>query len=206
MAWSEVDIWNLAGERIGSGQSFANTSDRTSLGRSCARFFPIARDATFEAVDWAFARRYEAPALLAVKAPGRWAYAYKEPPSCVAVRRVLDAGLYQAGAHESDAQVPFEVASVGDANSHTVVIATNCPAVILRYTRQILGSAYWPATFVEVVAWRLAADLAAKQSGGVGLRQECLRSYLGAVDEARGHQLRQAWDRQREAQTIEARR
>lgn len=208
MAVGVVDIFNLALGHIGEGEVLSATTDRTAAAKACRRFYEPARDAVFEAFDWAFARRIEKPVLLgdtpAQQRPPGWAYLYLAPSTlCAAIRHVYSSDGAAAGL--KDPRVPYALLSIGDDNDHRIVIACNEAAPLVVYTRLIIGTHFYPPLFVDALGWRLAADVAVIRTRSQEIRAEALRSYQEALALAQRSQAAQQYALPAESDFITAR-
>ena len=205
MALAIVDLWNLALGHIGVSEVIATETADTALARACRRVWKPARNATFEIFDWAFARKMKAPVLLKQAPPLGWTYAYGlSVTNVAAIRQVLSRPLLEQGV--SDARVPYELCSdPSDDDGRQLVIATHEAAPTVVYTKVITVPAFYPPLFVDVLSWRLAADLASTQTRAADVRESCLQAYQQALQLATRSQASQRFQLRPESSLITCR-
>lgn len=145
-ACSEVAICNLALAEVGIGAGIVSLDEPSQAARACRRRYPHARDAVLRSYDWNFAaRRASLPALAAPPPFGRLR-AFPLPDDCLLVRRVVNA----AG---------------DDWEIEGRTILADAPAPLhIAYTVRVANPTTFDPLFVDVLATRLAADLAAQFS------------------------------------------
>lgn len=158
---SAVDIANLALSHLGADAVVTSLSptDGSVESGHCARFLPIARQASLATHDWSFARRRVVLAELTNDSTA-WAYKYQVPAGCLRARKILAQGdLYDP---ERDGAV-FD--KFGDA------LYTNQPEATLVYTVDVTDTTKYPADFVSALGMLLASYLAGPLiKGAEGMR------------------------------------
>lgn len=150
---SVVDICNLALARLGDDATVASVEppEGSAQAEHCARFYPIARDSLLEMHDWKFATR-RVPLALLVETSSPWAYAYVQPANTIRIVSVLPP---TAG---SDVETePYEMETVADG---TVVVLTNVPNAVARYTVRVTDPTRFSPLFTDALATLLASYLA----------------------------------------------
>jgi hypothetical protein len=154
---SAVDIANIALSHIGADAVVTSLSptDGSVESGHCARFLPIARQASLSTANWNFARKRVQLALLTNDST-IWLYKYQLPSDCLRARKIL--ALDDPDTPERNgAKFVIE----GDA------IYTDRPEATLVYTRDITDTTKYPADFVSGLGLVLAGYLAGPIVKGV---------------------------------------
>lgn len=148
---SEVDICNIALAHCDVKYAISDLTDETTEAELCNRFYEQARDDVLRSkVDWGFATKFEALALVGDPDTEAWEYAYEYPNDCVRMR-YLDAGA----AHFARASaLPFQLALNSTGNGK--LILTNAEDAIGCYTAAVDNTILFSPHFVNCVATRLA--------------------------------------------------
>jgi hypothetical protein len=188
MATSEVTISNMALSRIGINQRIASMTELSAEAGACNLWYEVCRDYVLEDLDWNFARRRVALALLSPQdPPPPWGYEFAWPADCVATRG-LDAGVQVKRAVD---RLPFEVAWK-DANARKILATVQDP--ILLYTARVTNTTVFSAAFIDALAWRIAAELASNLAKSSAMRDATSRYYLLAISVARAQTLNEGQD------------
>lgn len=147
---SAVDIANLALSHLGADAVVTSLSpaDGSVESGHCARFLPIARQASLATHDWSFARRRVVLAELTNDSTA-WAYKYQLPAGCLRARKVLAL---------DDLNDPERNGAVFD--KFADAIYTDQPEATLIYSVDITDTTQYPADFVSALGMLLAAYLA----------------------------------------------
>ena len=158
---SVVQICNMALSHIGSEARVSSISppDGSVEAGHCATFYDIARTELLEPGNWNFAL---ARAVLAqtTNLSEAWAYAYVKPSDCQRALRVLRPNVTvtvftqdTVGAHTDDRDsAAFDLEGE--------VLYSNEPNVVLVYTRDIIDTNRFPASFTSALSYLLASYLA----------------------------------------------
>lgn len=172
---SEVDLCNRALSALGDEATVASIDppEGSAQADHCARWYPTARDQALQAHTWSFAMRRIALANVGYTYP-MWQYAYARPDDCLKFFAVLPPEAnddYSIGT-PLPARVPFgetvfpAVAYVPrdfeletDADGG-VIILTNQPEAIGRYTVRITDTTKFSPAFEETVVRLLASYIA----------------------------------------------
>lgn len=169
MAYSVVDICNLALGRIGSDRTIASLDEASKEARNCKRFYPLARDEVLEKAVWPSLVRVKALALLptATLLPG-WQYAYAQPVDMASVAGVIPAGEVASVAGAiSDCCGPW-MPSMKDRYAFrralsddglTPVILSNVPDAHAVYSASVTNTGAFSTLMVSLIADRLAMEL-----------------------------------------------
>jgi uncharacterized protein YifE (UPF0438 family) len=155
--------------------SFEDPNEQARLARS---LYEIVRDAEIEGHCWHFAKtRVMIPAEVE-KPAFDWPYQYLLPSDCL---RVLTAGSWPQ---------PVMDDYVGwDSSAYTIegrhLLARRGPAMKLLYLRREADSGFYPPTFIEALACKLAVEMAERRTGGSGKRELAWKEYELAVRQAK---------------------
>lgn len=191
MALTVEAICNLALLRIGQREPLIDslTADETTEAAIAKVIWEPTRDAALEEFAWPFATRRSSLALSVVEHEA-WDYVYALPSDCVAVRSIWG-GQRVIGA---DQRVPFAIEH--DVTSGKSVLLTDQDEVSLVYTARITNVALYSASFVQALAWKLAAEFALaipeKSRLAAGLEQKYLMEIRKAAASALNQQQEDA--------------
>lgn len=169
MNLSKIDICNLALANLGQA-SINALSDENERARKCKLFYDVALGETLRAHPWKFAENTAPLALLDVHADG-WAFAYKYPADAANVQKVQAGGV----------GVPFRVTALPNVGR---VILCNADYAVAVYTRQVSDPAQFDESFVRVLAWTLACDLALPLTQDTALMQYANNQKVMELDKA----------------------
>lgn len=156
---SETDICNLALSHLGDEASVVTIDppEGSPQADHCARFYPIARDATLEMMAPTFAVRRASTGALTSPTPA-WAYAYAVPAQCLRVLAVLPA---DATSDTLDAlgtvPRPFAKETLDDG---TEVVLTDEPEAVIKFVARVTDTAKFTPLVVLTISHHLAAMLA----------------------------------------------
>lgn len=157
-----------------SARLTAFATDGSKAGRVCRDWYAHARDHVIERGSFDFTRTIAVLALLPDTVPG-WAYAYQRPADCLFVEAVCDAAGARTWAralpleprYGAVAPPPFGMFKVGTATA----ICTDVANAYAVYRARVEDSGLYAPTFVEAVAWQLAADIAGPMEADAELMQ-----------------------------------
>lgn len=152
---SEVLIYNMALSHINVLNQVSDKDEVSKQANECRKFYVTARDATLEAFNWPFAKRF---ALLAEVGtpPPTWIYQYAWPADAVEIREVVPVA-------RSVDPIPFESAHSDISDSK--VILTDEPAAQVEYTKRVTNTTLFSAAFTEALAARLVGFVAMPLTG-----------------------------------------
>jgi hypothetical protein len=145
-----VDICNLALSHLGNKANVASIDppDGSTEANWCARFYQQTLGRALEMEDWTFARKRATLALLDTNPSEVWAYAYAKPSDCLKPRRIItDLSVYR---EDDSAEYQLEGST----------IYSNQADAVLIYTYPQTDAVKFPASFVDVMSYLLAAYLA----------------------------------------------
>lgn len=168
---SAVDICNLALSHLGDEATVSsiNPPEGSAQAEHCARFYPIARDATLERHAWSFATRRVALAQLTTTVDS-WQFAYREPAGLIRPLALLtpdatDDTRSENYLRESDGQG---------------IIYTNVEDAALRYIERVVDTTKYPPLCVTAISVLLGAYLAGpllKGKAAVQARRALLQEF-----------------------------
>ena len=165
---SEVDVANAALTKVGDWQIAALTED-TPQARTLNLRYATLRDAELAAYAWTFATTRTELAADATAPAFEWARAYTMPSDCL---RVLEVG-----------PPPF-LPDTWTIEGRKILTDIAAP-MRLRYVRRVTDVNAWDALFFEVLACRLAVEIAERLTQSTSKRQIAQGEYRAALAAAR---------------------
>jgi hypothetical protein len=167
MAASKLVIWNMALSHIGA-ITLNSESDTSVEARKCSLFYEPARDQVLTDFPWNFAERRKALSIISGADPIGYDYAYTYPSDCLKVRKIYNVD-------PTGEPIKYKV-TANDALSAKIILCNERSASLI-YTARITTPDLFDASFVILLSWRLAADLAIPLTRKKALRDACLRMY-----------------------------
>jgi hypothetical protein len=164
---SEIEICNIALGRIKVSRQIAALDEGSVEADQCARFYANARDNVLVDFAWGFANRYVALGLVAEDPSPEWAFAYRYPTDCLRARYLV------TGTRPPQPPIAFELGN----DDSGLLLYTNQPEALLKYTVRITNTELFSPDFADLVAWRLAPDLAIPLGRDKTTRAEALQAY-----------------------------
>lgn len=164
-----VDIVNRALSKLGD-MRISSLDDGTKSAAVAASMFEIVRDSEISAHSWNFAKcRAKLPAEAEKPAFG-WEWQYLLPSDCL---RVLEAGPWP---------LPSMAGYVGgDGRSFVLegqrLLSNLGSALELLYLRRITDAGLFPPVFIEVLAARMAVEMAESLTGSNSKRELAWKEY-----------------------------
>lgn len=174
---AEIDIVNRGLSKLGEAR-IASLADPVKAARLAASLYETVRDAEISAHAWNFAKhRVMIPAEADPPAFG-WEHQYLLPADCL---RVLQAGPWP--------RPVMDDCIGGDTRSFVLegrkLLSNQGPALNLIYLRRVEDVAFYPPTFVEALACKLAIEMAESLAASGSKRELAWREYDSAVRQAR---------------------
>lgn len=168
MATSEVQICNSALIKVGADLIIALTDDNKRA-KICNHQYPIIRDEVLSAHPWNFAiERVEIAELLPAPTFGEYENWFELPSDCLRVLNQIDAdGL--------------DWVKEGDK------VLANTETLKIRYIKRVTDTTLYSPTFTEVLATRLASDLAWSLSQNAEMSDALLARYERMIRPARSY-------------------
>lgn len=169
---TETGIANLALGNLGISRQIGNLGTERSLEANVMRqWFEICRDNVLGDFKWQFAAAFVAPGLVAQNPTTEWAYAYRYPPNCLVVRRILSGLRTDVRA----SRVPFRIV----ADSAGQLIYTDMQNAMIEYTFQQTDPSKFSADFNKAFSLNLGAYAAPQLTGGDpnNRQAKCMQLY-----------------------------
>lgn len=151
---SVVQLCNLSLSHLGNEATVASIDPPESSVEAglCATYYPVARDALLQMVQWSFNTSRATLAVHAEVPAFGWDYAYALPSECLSVISV-----HEPTAQDDDAPREFITETLEDG---TVVVMTDTADAVCRYSRRITDSGKFPPLVVVSLSHLLASYLA----------------------------------------------
>lgn len=175
---SQVDIANRALSKLGEAR-IISLNDDTKNAREIKSAFDIVRDAELRAHRWHFTkRRITIPALSTAPAFG-WDYQYQLPSDFL---QVIQVGYYDPIVDMSDYRTSGTREWEIEADA---VLLSNFEAPLpLRYVARVEDTTRYDATFIEVLACRLAIEVCEALTQSNTKKQSAAEDYKQAMSVA----------------------
>ena len=210
MATTEVELCNLALFRVRAGE-IGDLNEQSPNAEKCRVLYPQARDTVLTSFPWSFAKSVKALSQRA-ETPTEWEYLFDYPNDALAIRYLIpvdssgESAFYFQNLHHDQQPIEFEVMldSNGDKS-----IATNYEYIKACYTKNITDVALWDNLVDDLIAWRLAMDLAIPLGGDSAkqYRAEAERQFAILESRAKARTGNERWPRlgQQKPKNIQAR-
>ena len=185
MARTDVNIVNIALARLGITDVITTLTETTNDQAIQANLiYAETRDALMREFPWRFATKHVSlnETLYDIEQT-EFDHHYDYPDDCLRVLRVYDVTTERS---TITPKTQYEVYSVGTATDDSVrVIATNLERASADYIARITDPDFFDSTFVDCLAWRLAAELAVPLTRGFDKRDELYKIYISTLEAAR---------------------
>jgi hypothetical protein len=189
---SDVQICNMALAHCGVTTLIADLAESSQQGELCNLFYEPTRNKVSQAIPWPFARKY-APLQDIGSPPANWGFRYLYPTDCLKFRNIVNNGYvpflpgFYPGYHADftlclPPRAPFSIGLATDASSR--VIYSNVAAAQGEYTVLVTDPTLFPQTFVNALAWALAAEIAIPLTTDMQRAQLARTMYMTAILEA----------------------
>lgn len=175
---SQVDIANRALSKIGDKRIIAFTDD-TKQARAINSAFALVRDAEMRKHRWSFTIKRDQLAAATTAPSFGYAYRFQLPTDCL---RVLEVGKYFPAPSTSNLRNGPDSAWAVEGR---YVLSDEAGPLYLRYIASITDTTLWDACFCEVLACKLAFELADELSASLERKDSCQREYVLQLSEAR---------------------
>jgi len=192
---SATDVCNLALTRARVG-TIGDINESSAEAVKCKILYPLARDHILEKYPWRFAKSVKAAADTGIT-PNEWAYQYDYPNDCLRLLYLVPestglASMKGLPGMFAFSPINYEVAVAADES--TKVINTDYQDPYIAYTKRITNTDLWSETFVQTLAWYLAADLAIAFGGDSAgdIRKLAMDEYRRGLAEASALDANQA--------------
>lgn len=176
---SQVQISNIALARIGIGQQISALTEQSQEAVTCSLMFDQARDYVLRGMDWPFARKYAALALIEENPNLDWGFSYRYPTDCLFFRRMV------TGIRAQTTKPAFEIAN----SATSRVIFSDRENAIGVYTVRVKDTSFYDPAFVSCLAWRLAYEICSPLAKERRYRNEAMQMYRLELSEAMAEAL-----------------
>lgn len=176
-----VEICNLALGRIGQGASnpIQSLTESSEAARACNRLFaPTMQFVLREHIAWPFARKAVALQTVAQTVPG-WSFVYAYPNDCLRLHALCDEDTDPFRLPTPQTATPYKLMASNDGES--LVIATDLASAWAWYTADVTNPHFADALFQDVLAWRMAMELALSLKADPRLMQSAQLGYRNAL-------------------------
>ena len=160
---SIISICNK-GLRYLGGTPISSLEEESLGAQLCSQFYPEIRDEVLESHHWSFAARYILLPRLPEAPPFGFAHAYQLPADCLRICSLEGGSAFEV--------VEGRKLYTDSAPAEAVV------------TVQVTDPMRFSAQFVEVVARKLAAELAVPLMNSTKLEKTMMQKYFAALDRA----------------------
>lgn len=210
---AEIDLYNMALSRIGIGQTVGDPAERSEPARQCRKWFAQCRDECLRNFPWSFARAAVQLAELDQTFPG-WAYVYQYPSDCLFALQVIpEEGLryplqwldiWQERINQQAPRIAFDRALRADGQSQ--VLLTDLTEAWLLYIARVETTTVWDVDFVNMLAWKLAAEIATPLKVKADIAQRAADYYEAMRGRAAANDFNESYpDAEPDAPSIAAR-
>lgn len=196
MAYSQINIVNLAGGRIGQAH-IDSLDEQTPLAIHAKTVWPMVRDMVLAEDDWSFARTQAVLQKSATAPAAVYLYAYPLPADFIKVCREKEGGVQaltwtpEAGVIYVDSRAyGYALEALPDGTQCLMTNFDNSTVeLVIPYIRREENPARWSAKFIDALADKLAAELAPKCLGTVGFKvvPSLLAAYDLSLSKAKAH-------------------
>jgi hypothetical protein len=170
---SQVDIANRALTKLGEARIVSFT-DNTNIARTVNSMWDVVRDAELRSHVWRFAlARASLPALVDAPTFG-YNYQYQLPSDCLRLVEVAEFRVNNLADYINRDDSIYTV------EGNKILTDLGAPLNI-RYIQQTLDTAQFTIDFVEVLACRLAAEMAEVLTNSMEMRKMAWQEYNQAV-------------------------
>lgn len=189
MAKTVVDICNMALGRIGVSRYISDINEPSNEARVCRVFYESTRDRVLSDFDWNFATSYAALQDIG-SPPVGWLYRYRYPNNCMKVCKVMETPDTDTDTDTEPPAVPFSV--VEDEANGELAICCNILTPTLKFTRRITIPSLFSWSFINALAWALAAELAIPLAAQPGYATAANNAYTASLVQGMARNLNEA--------------
>lgn len=178
MAKSEVEICNIALQRVGVTATIDSMNQRIKEALVCNTVYDMVREKTLKDSMFPFSRKYSLLNLSGT-APIKWKFRYVYPTDCLAIRSIFpdlgsgyDPVVFRRVSRE--AKLPYEIVT-DDTGEKTIV--TDVENAAIEYTVNVTNPVRFDSAFVSMFAWGMAGEIALPLSRDVKYAQNAFAMY-----------------------------
>lgn len=174
MAFSKTKIFNIALSNLGISAPIQNSIEQHPTAMLMNNYYELARDTVLEAHEWSFATGFkEMSTAYETNENPNYQYAFTFPNDCISPRAVIDL--------IDNKEKKFEPAI--DSKGEKIIL-TNSNPCLLRYTKRMTNETFFPAAFVNALAFYLAYLAAQVITGSNNKKNTNLQDYQIAIRQA----------------------
>lgn len=166
---SETDICNIALSRIGHTRQIVDISEASNEADLCRLHYTISRDSLLRSHPWNFAVQRQALAASGTTPSFEFDNAFTLPVNCLKVLRTS----WEAAGY--DVEYRIEGRS----------LLTSEATVSIEYVAKITDPAQFDAMFVDLLAQKIAAEVAMPLINDGRVAQGAMQAFIGKLTEAR---------------------
>ena len=170
------DIANMALDHLGELIVSDYTTGTDATSQAINRSFDNVRDMVLREHTWDFAVRIAELSASADGADDDWAYKYDLPTGSLRIIRLLNT---------TRTAVDYEYAKRHTTADDETVIVTDQEAAYVEFIYQETDVSKMSASFIDALAYRLAAHLVGPIAASASLRQEMMQYFQFAMTQAR---------------------
>lgn len=197
---SDVEIANFALIRVGA-KKIESFTQRSQEADTINSIYGLIRDSVLQECDWGFARQEKALQEIGNEW-SNWAYAYRYPNDCIALRYLttpteavtVNNSLYRASdtlsAMPTLGNIPFETRQNSDGTGRVILCDTYQAVAV--YTSKTTDPTIFPPLFVDAFACRLAAELAQTLLIDMQVHQIQMQKYQALISYAKSGSANEA--------------
>lgn len=167
MAFTELDIWNLALTRIGE-DALEDRKARSKAGDLCRLQYGPTRDSLLRKHAWNFATERKKLGLVKMETGEKRDRGFKLPAECLRVVRAFNPS--------TGAEIDFRLEGRE--------VKTDATTIKIEYIAKVSKEGLFDDAFVEALAWTLAANLAMGLSRDPKIAEMCAAQAQRATVEA----------------------
>lgn len=185
--FDKIEIINLALAKLSDGNTLQSLSENSPEAMQAQAHWDVAVRGVLSEFPWDFAKKQQRLNQLAEDVSlSAYEYHYAYPVNCILIRRVYSSAA-QAG------NVPFSTGLSFDGNQR--IVMCNQEDAVAEYTIDAPPVTSFPVSFVNALAWRLAAEIAL--AIGRSNAGELLQAYAMTLNEAKLADAREVGPRSR---------
>lgn len=174
MTFSKTKIFNIALSNLGVSAPIQNSIEEHPNAILMNNYYELARDTVLEAHEWSFATAFKEMSVANEENKNaNYLYSFNYPNDCISPRAIID--------FADNKEKKFE--PVIDSNGEKVIL-TNCNPCLLRYTKRVTNETFFPAAFVNALAFYLAYLSAQVVTGSNNKKNTNLQDYQIAIRQA----------------------
>lgn len=173
---SDVEVINAAAIKLGQ-EPITSRADENKMARVADARFDSIRDAELRRHTWAFSVKRDELSALDSEPSFGYAYEYQLPTDCLRVLQVGETDAASLADYRTGSGAPYAIEGRKLLTDHGAPLP-------LRYVRKATTVGEWDPGFVEALAARVAYECCEAITGSSGKKEDAMRDYKIALDEA----------------------